>query len=87
MRDKGIVLLLFSCVMSVALSARVHAGGKPQMPDPALLEYLGAFETGKGKGIDPMLLDEAEIKALPKKTKKPAGKVKPTNLRKRNQKK
>ncbi len=51
------VKLVIPAVMASMISFAVWAGEPVEKPDMDLLEYLGTYETAKGKEIDPMLLD------------------------------
>lgn len=50
------VKLMIPAVMASMISFTVWAGEPVEKPDMNLLEYLGTYETAKGKEIDPMLL-------------------------------
>jgi hypothetical protein len=46
------------------------------LPDPEMLEYLGSFETAKGKPVDPLLFaEEGLVPARGEKGKPPAKKA------------
>jgi len=37
----------------------------PEVPEPDLLEFLGAFETRNGQWLDPLILDDSTDEAPP----------------------
>jgi hypothetical protein len=67
------VLLLI--VATMTLAPVVQAKEAVKMPDLDLIEFIGTFETDRGKEIDPLLLDSMPAvkppltKARPKKMK------------------
>lgn len=66
---------LLTAWMLIPLACAAGAADKaPPPPDPELLEYLGTFETARGKAIDPLLLQKGVAKddARKKGERKPA---------------
>jgi hypothetical protein len=49
---------LHALVVALALIPAAAFARDAAMPDPEMLEYLGSFETAKGKPVDPLLFAE-----------------------------
>jgi hypothetical protein len=75
MRADTLIPVFLSIVALMAFSPVVQGKEAGRMPDLDLLDYLGTFETDRGKEIDPMLLESmpvakpVSIKATSKKGK------------------
>jgi hypothetical protein len=55
------VKLVLPAVMASMISCSVWATEAVEKPDMDLLEYLGTYETARGKEIDPMLLEKSPV--------------------------
>lgn len=61
-------------MVALALVPGAAFGREAALPDPEMLEYLGGFETAKGKSVDPLLFAEEGLVPARIDRRKPAGK-------------
>jgi hypothetical protein len=71
---KPMTVVRLLVVAGVLLLPLVATARQEALPDPELLEFLGSFETAKGKAIDPLLFAEPEAPAKRDKDKPTAAK-------------
>jgi hypothetical protein len=65
------IKLVLPAVMASMISFSVWAREAVETPDMDLLEYLGTYETAKGREIDPMLLEKSPAENPRSKAAKP----------------
>lgn len=68
---------LAALVVALALIPAAAFARDAAPPDPEMLEYLGSFETAKGKPVDPLLFAEEGLAPARSDTRKPAARKAP----------
>ena len=70
-----IAVLMVAAVplMAVGKTSVKHTKPGVRQPDPALLEFLGTWESSNGQWVDPMIFARINPGQLPHKGKLPAG--------------